>query len=203
VVLIYFFDKMAATVSYKDWEEKTRDFHLTIADVLEMKQGESQTFICMDRNVWDIALCGERNPPSSTDADQGVDPMHFFRNNLLTVTADCAENPMKGTWQWHWGGNYTVEDQTSRDREFEINYQKESWYPLTDGKLPENDPQGFACFPWNKPGGLKRIHWSEYPLSTRLGWRGVMVKQSPFLPKVLFTADDAMDDCCEDNSNDE
>ena len=53
--------------------------------------------------------------------------------------------------------------------EFEIEYKKNNWYPLTNGILPAEDEQGFS----ELLGEDKS--WSEFPKSTHIGWRGPMI----------------------------
>jgi len=53
---------------------------------------------------------------------------------------------------------------------FELEYMKDNWYPLINGKIPAKDEQGIMKFPNKKPKS-----WTEYPETTHVGWRGPMI----------------------------
>ena len=55
--------------------------------------------------------------------------------------------------------------------EFHIEYKKGYWYPLKDGNLPHEDPQGIFDL-----SSIVRKKWTEYDENTKVGWRGPMLK---------------------------
>lgn len=144
------------------WEEHVRYECFTIRDVLDLKKGDKVRFLVMDRNLYDI-VC------SNNEGNKLFDPEYFFRCNSVTYTHDSG---VKGTMVYHWGGlgPERSDSKEYKNWEFEIEYEKDKWYPLKGGYLPASDPQKFASFHYED-----KKHWSTFPKSTRLGWRGPMM----------------------------
>jgi len=141
-------------VELSDWKEYVRDKCLTIRDVKNLQQGETIKVVHMDRNLWDV-VCDSNN------SDQLYDPKEFFEDVTAEYTHDSE---MKGRIHWSFGDE--------REFEFEIEYKEGHWYPLEDGRLPENDPQGFSNF-----GDASGKHYDDFPKGTLIGWRGPMILQ--------------------------
>ena len=152
-------------VDYRDWEEETRASHVCIKDILILEPGTSVKYICMDRNVWDIAL---------DDNKEGThyDPLHFFRANIVTFTKTG----------YGIGGTLDYPDVgLLEDFELHLEYRPGNWFPLQDGQLPAEDDQGFADFPWTEPQS-----WRNFPLTTRVGYRGPFVRIDKPLPRIMY-----------------
>lgn len=148
-----------------EWEEYTRDKCLTIKDVENLRPGQKLKVVTLDRNVYDIAF--DCNEPGKLH-----DAKHFYRESVATY---YHESDLKG--------KIKMEDVGKMEFEFDIEWAKDEWYPLTNGKLPENDPQGFSKFPDNM-----LLDWKDYPKDTRIGWRGPMIllDKMDSLPKVYY-----------------
>jgi hypothetical protein len=150
------------------WEEMTRDCHLTIANIMAMPVGQNKLFISINENAWNIA---RRNNIENRELH---DPVHFFRNNLVTF---MKEEGMKGT--------LTLESR-SMPFEFHIEYENGKWYPLSNGQLPFEDPSGIL-FPWNRDDSSPILrHWTEYPQNTRVGYNGPMIRIDEELPYIFY-----------------
>jgi len=159
-------------VSWEEWEQRTEPFHLKISDVLNLTIGQSIKLLLLDRNVWDVANTDE----SCSELPQ--DPAYYFRHNTAEF---IKQEHLKGKMVFNWDGNCTLKERTFEDWEFEIEFKPNNWYPLKDGKLPEQD-QGFFHFDW-------RRHWSEFDRGTHIGFRGPAilwsVVQSEKVPLIL------------------
>jgi hypothetical protein len=160
--------------SWQEWEEATISEHVTIADILELEPDKPVSYICMDRNVWDIALADKEVE------EKMYDPIKFFRDNIVEFTKSDDEKILGGTLD-------IVDVGPLENFEVHIEYSPGNWFPLYRGHLPERDPQGFAKFPWNLDARQpKRLHWRDYPVSTHVGYRGPWVKISSNLPKIIY-----------------
>ena len=157
--------KIDGGLEVSEWEEHTRDKCLTIKDVECLRPGQKLKVVTLDRNVYDIAFhCNE--PGKLHDAK------HFYRENVATYT---HKSDLKG--------KIKMDDVGKMDFEFDIEWAKDEWYPLTDGKLPEKDPQNFSDFPNNM-----LLDWKDYPKDTRIGYRGAMILLDKMdeMPKVYY-----------------
>ena len=86
------------------------------------------------------------------EADVLYPPNEFFRQNRHTYTHGEG---LQGILHLHYGN--TEEDTILVDFEFDLLTEEGVWLPLKDEKLGDN-------------------HWSSFPATTKVGWRGPMVK---------------------------
>ena len=159
----------SSALTLTDWIEYTKSNHLTIQTISEMTPGETRKFLCLDRNVYDLAS------KSSTP----LLPKDFFHANyFVTYTHD---NDLYGTTTFEWDG----EAQDTDPFEFEIEYNNDTWFPLKRGIVTQ-----YSGDAWREghPVDLKKVHWTEYPTTTRIGWRGPMIPTDCLetMPKVLY-----------------
>ncbi|RPH75604.1 hypothetical protein EHM76_01265 [bacterium] len=147
-------------LEYEEWLDSAGDKCLTIADVEKMQPGERIRVLVMDRNLGDTCL--SVNEPAIVYTAQ-----KFFAHNTAYFT---RKQELQGKLEWVWNDQNTVDD-ADEEFEFHIEYAKGNWYPLTNGKLPEEDPQGFFHFPNGTPRD-----WRQFPKTTCLGWRGPMMQ---------------------------
>ncbi len=158
--------------SWEDWEDQIRGEWLTIDDIMKLEPGDELELLALDRNVWDIAC-------SINDEGKKYTAKHFFRNNKVLYT---HETDLKGTLILY----YNSDDYPIDEFEFDIEWEKGEWYPLVNGMLPKEDPQGFSKF----PDGMT-LDWKRYPVTTHIGYRGPMVKWKRMgdLPKIYYNLD--------------
>ncbi len=152
--------------SFENWENATRHFHATIQSIMDIPIGETRHFLCLDRNVLDLAgdalneyQQGDEATPSNvfggnyhikfTKTGEGITGKHYIVYNVDELE---KSNDLK-------------DEQT----DFDVEYANNCWYPMEDGFLPSNDSQG-VCFLF----GTKR-KWDSFLPTTRLGWRGPMI----------------------------
>lgn len=153
---------------FHDWIEETKEHWITVQDVMSMLNDPNPVkLLVLDRNVGDI-VCAN-NPP-----DQQFKPFHFFRKNWMMY---IHNEGMHGNSKFEFMNEY-------KPFEFEIEYAPGSWYPLENGFLPPNDPQGFANF--GESGGK---HWTAFGPNAHVGCRGPMILWSDLqiLPDVYWT----------------
>lgn len=146
------------TISVDEFLRRNANSHITIEFIKNMNEGEEIDMLCIDRNFYDDL------PMTSSDAET------FFRKKtLLRVTKGLRG--INATCHWLKPGNGGGRDITDWHTTFHIEYRPNRWYPLTeDHRLPQSDPQGLANF-----GNRSGLHWSRFPETTRLGWRGPMI----------------------------
>ncbi len=134
--------------------------HLTIEDVMNWEVGHEADVVIWDRNfeeywIWDNA-----------EEEKLYDPKEFFRKNRHKLT-------YKGNMVWdiHFIFNETFEHQVHLDvAGLPTNW---TWCVLDDdGTInitSERLKEGEEIPPERKPICM---HWTEFPTSTRVGWRG-------------------------------
>ena len=144
------------------WIDATREAHLTIQDVIDLEDGQVLELVCLDRNVCDSA--NENNPPDVVmpaaeflrggyhldfTKGRGISGRGFLKYPLGTDIRQGAEGDRRDFW------------------EFDIEHAPGYWYPLEEGSVPKKDSQGVFSFQYDAPR-----HWTDFPASTRVGWRG-------------------------------
>jgi hypothetical protein len=137
-----------------EWMKKYDGRCLTIGQLLEMSIGETIKVVTLDRNVLDVCCEETRNKEN-----REYRPAHFFRYSTLqlTVTQKMTDK-LSCDWRWSFD-NKTVE----KDRELELEVKTEcAWYPLKDGFVEMDRNEA-------------RKHWTTFPKSTHVGWRGAMI----------------------------
>jgi hypothetical protein len=154
----------------KNFVEASEKYKLTIKDVLSFKKGQQIKILCMDRNFCDTI--GNLRRSITRYVFEGTDsfrPEDIFEPMIYTHDSD-----LKGQGDW---GYYKGEF------EFDLEYKTDYWYPLTNGYLPAEDEQKCVAFSWSKPQ-----HYTQFPTSTCLGWRGPMILWTdlPKMPDVKF-----------------
>jgi len=138
------------------WIQQYRKYWLTIKDVEKLKPNKKIKLLVLDRNVWDAKnkfKKGKLYKPENFFVDNSA---VYFKNNMASLN---------GKIKHQWQNN----DEEPYDFEFEIEYKKNNWYPLTNGILPAEDEQGFLQLLGEDKS------WSEFPKSTHIGCRGPMI----------------------------
>lgn len=145
------------------WIENARKDCLQIRDITPLKKGDTLKVLVMDRNLCDTCCEDSVNPGNAL-----FSAPRFFRFNTAIYTHTGG---LKGTIKYKWQESEEYKDCSEPyPFEFEIEYKKDCWYPLENGHLPKEDPQGFSDFHYPKPKS-----WREFPSTTRIGWRGPML----------------------------
>jgi len=137
-----------------NWVEHMQNKFVTIKDIVNMKQNDTETFLCLDRNMYDLF-----NPHFNKGE---IPAKQFFKENYII---DYIHNSnLNGLAFWKGiSENYVP-------FYFQLNYKDNDWYPLDkNGYLPDSDPQEFV----NLTGVNK--YWKDYPETTLVGWRGEMI----------------------------
>lgn len=163
---------------YEFIDKFTKDKHLTIGDLLSMKNGDTREVVIWDRNfsekwIFDYAINLKHYKPEE-----------FFLKNKHKIV-------YKGdmTWDIHFNdgfmSNHPVHlDVTSLDTFYH-------WVPLdeNDGKIHITDeilPVGVDAIPahWK----AKHIHWKDFANTTRVGFRGPIMlwKDLKDMPMVYY-----------------
>ena len=205
--------KFRMCLPLEDWEEyATINYGLTIEDVLKLKKGEQIKVLMLHRNLWDRVYdskhqCIIYDPKILFKDEWGV----LVHDHDLTEEVFLQDFDLKEDWGKHiknvdkltrkdieqYKKAYLKRQELYRRKgqppptykpfEFDIEYLEGNWYPLTDGYLPPKDPQGFA-----KLNFKTKKHWKEFPKTTRVGWRGPMIKWDDLdkLPNIIIPLDE-------------
>ena len=154
--ILGYHDKPVFNINF--WLKSMNKMYLKIKDIENLKKGESIKLLCIDRNFYDIIQSNPINIP--------ICPKEFFKNNYIIEYTHYED--LKGF------GNWCNLDKpgTKSDFEFHIEYCKNHWYPLKNGKLPESDPKGIAYLLNNS---FVKKNWKNYDKNTLIGWRGPMI----------------------------
>lgn len=160
----------AQSASPLEWCEASRPYHLTIKDILELPVGKKIYIFTLDRNYMDLSCDLIYNP-----INKPILPSQFFKRGYFWTFVK-KEPGIQGEFIW-------IRDESGRHGEFDIEYQPGEWYCLKDDRLPAKDWQGI--FDFKDKGGK---HYADFPLETRLGWRGPMllVEDMDKCPKVIW-----------------
>ena len=156
---------MRSKLCVDDWMEHMKEDFLKIEDITKLSKNDELELICFDRNMQD--LMSKNKEPILSEI--------FFRRNLrITYIHD---NNLQGHAWWFVDQELPTKSELF---EFHLEYTPGFWYPLKDGKLPDNDPQGLFNL------GEVPKNYREYSLNTRVGWRGPMIelkklKNAPFI----------------------
>jgi len=137
------------------WVDAVKEQCLTITDVLTLEPGQEIKVLHMDRNLGDT-VCEQ-------PGNQLFTAEEFFAKSTAVYK---HESGLKGTIKYSWQES----EENPYPFEFDIEYAKDCWYPLEDGYLPTNDPQGFSNFHYDAPKP-----YTDFPQNTRVGWRGPML----------------------------
>ena len=140
-----------------DFIEKSKRKHLTLKDVKRMKVGDKIDVVIWDRNfeegwIWNEAI---KNKPYT--------PKYFFRRNRhqLTYLGDMK-----------WNIKYPFGETICHNIELDVSELGTNWKwsPIFKEYITlKNDFVNGRIKKLDKP--IKK-HWSEFPDSTRVGWRG-------------------------------
>jgi hypothetical protein len=133
--------------------------HLRISDIVNMPIGTSIELLCFDSSSY----------TNMTSLD----------SNVLYPIEDLLE--LVTTIQFTKTGNGIIGlinnvDNESVVFEFDIEYQPNTWYPLTNNSLPFKDEDNIVDF-----GNLAGMSYLAFSANTRIGWRGPVVIKSTLL----------------------
>jgi len=187
---------------YSEWKKTISvPAHLTIQDILDLEPNESIDLVSLDRNDLDHLDYAQY-------VEGGESPYDFLDGQCIVFTKGSDKDSIRGTWNNGYFNRYELDEfkwkqyrdisEFERTNTFlEINYDSNSWYPLNDdGKLPD---QGVKQN-WIAKGYRDGKSWTEFPTTTRLGWRGpaIPINRLKSLPNIHINKDKLNDE-----SNDE
>ena len=140
------------------WIKATSKYHLRIRDIKKMKKGQKIYVLGLDRNFPDALY------DSKIIIGKVYKPENLFKVKKYTYIHDSG-----------FKGNFDVIE----DFEFHIEYKKDHWFPLKDGKLSKTDM---------REEGLSTKKIMNFPPSTKIGFRGPMIlwKNVKKLPLIKF-----------------
>lgn len=150
----------------------SRKYHLTIKDILDLPIGESIKIFCMDRNLFDFCINKDR-------IDKIIKAENFFSDGYIIKYKRI--NGLIGKWKFlNIDNNYSL-------REFDIDLDT-FWYPLVYNRVLKTDFDDIFYIPEKFSGK----HYNEFPLNTRIGWRGpcMLLEDVKKLPKILLTKEE-------------
>jgi len=140
------------------WIEKSKKYWITIKDIEKLKPNTKIKLLVLDRNVYDCKDKFKRGQLYIPEKFMTDNSAVYWKNNVASLKGYIIHK-----WQ------EKEDDIVPFDIEFDIQYDKKNWYPLTNGILPAEDEQGYF-----KLLGVAKS-WSEFPKATHIGWRGLMI----------------------------
>ena len=141
-----------------EWLKYMKPYYLSIREINKMRRGEVRKFLCIDRNVHDLA---------EWNGTESKDPKEFFAKNYIMVYRNGID--LKGEAKFEYPGS----TEEFRPFEFDIEYKKGFWFPLHNGKLPKYHRET-EIFKELADKDVIR-DWKDYPKNTHIGWRGPMI----------------------------
>jgi hypothetical protein len=170
---------MTTALELYDFIEKSKPEHLTIKDVKQLKVGNTIDVVMWDRNFEEYWIWN--------NGKYGIlyDPETFFvaNHNKITYLGNME-------WNIHFrSGDVTcpihldVSNLETYWRWVEIN-EKDGMIHITNEILNKGEKIPDAWKP-------KHIHWTDFPETTRVGWRGSIMlwEKLKTMPKVYFVKD--------------
>ena len=165
------------------WIDYMRPYHLTINDITNLSSGDTIQLLCLDRNVCDLVATSDNESVTTIPVvdffKHGYQLTYRHRRDLEgTACWNCDSDSDSSSYDSQYSDpgcknndkTNTNKNPIGRHFSFDIEYKKNCWYPLENGKLPIKDPQEFAKFNHNTIS-----YWKDYPETTRIGWRGPMI----------------------------
>ena len=152
------------------WVERCRKSWLTIGDVLKLKPGDKIKVLVLDSDMIDVVR-------GANNRGTAYNPVRFFKKNTAIfrrdddVSRSRPHNGLSGTIRW-------VDDDVPFEFEVEFN---NSWRPFRDGYV--------GRWPGLVPRVFGKTHWTSFPKTTHIGWRGPMMAWSRVakMPKVYWS----------------
>ena len=159
-------------IPYYNYVEEIRGFHLTIADIKKLNQGDILHIVCFDHNI--------DNFTSHNPLNKIVCANKYFKELHQAIYTHI--DGLSGTILIK---NYDI---IPRYFEFSIECSDNHWFPLKNGKVQQNIYDYFEY-----PEYYNKL-WTEFPDTTRIGiydtlsniWNGPIVfkKYMKYFPKV-------------------
>lgn len=137
-----------------DWVKQATKWQVTIKDILALDQGEKLDLCIFHRNWRDIV------EPKWTKKEKGVvvRPERAFRAIHFKYT---HKKNLNGTMF-----DGTVEVEPS-EFEWHVNVKGHGWMPP--------DKHGYVKLKLNDKHTPPRMHWTDFPPKTAIGWRGMAI----------------------------
>lgn len=159
-------------ISPFDIKKVSRNYHLTIKDILDLPIGQSIKIFCMDRNLYDFCIFEKR-------INHKMSAEKFFNGGYIIKYKRI--DGLIGMWK------FLDIDDSYEQREFDLDLS-EFWYPLVNNRVPQNDFDGF----FDMPELFAGKHYNELPPNTRIGWRGPCMKLENLkkIPNILLSKKD-------------
>jgi hypothetical protein len=148
------------------FDEQVIGSSLTIKDIERADVGTRFDCLLLHRNAYDV-------PCTIHPLYVMMNPTEFLGHESRVTFTKTGD--MKGILEER---GYERDEEVSV---LHVEYSPHHWYPLDeDGYLPAEDIQGT----WSLLG--RKVHWSEFPKSTRVGFRGPMIlwKDAMNLPDI-------------------
>lgn len=153
------------------WYARSKPHWLTREQAGSLFRGKPEGFavkvLALDRNFADVATDRDVNPRGV-----GVEPERFFRKNwaVVRVRSSGSGGAPQAMPKLEIAFDGDEEEGHEFDEfEFDVEFARGKWYPLQDGVLPAEDPQGMFQL-LGRP-----VRWEEFRGRTRVGCRGPMM----------------------------
>jgi len=140
-------------VSFTQFLNESNSVHLTINDITKLDSNKKIKILCIDRNIYDLIDMNKSNKSYKINK--------FFENAYQGIY--IHDNNLQGMFLFN-------NDTEPQNFEFHIEWIPDHWYPLRNGILKSDEQFTF-------PVEFEGKSWKEFPLNTRIGWRGPMIQK--------------------------
>ncbi len=114
---------MSTTITPLEFIEKSKPFHLTIKDVLEMEEGKKYNIFFLNQYIIDLSCDEKYNTPNVA-----IKPSQFFKNGYFIDFS--KKTGIKGNWNWTFQKEITI----PYNLEFDLEVGTE-WKTMIDGQV--------------------------------------------------------------------
>lgn len=157
--------------SVREWIDATEQFHIRLSNFVPGKfidhithnstvaGKESIRFMCCDPNIEDFTNYPQYNPPNTY-----LNPTTFFKDvYYLEWTQNGCNIPLCGLGKF-------FSDDFIKPLNLHLEVSKNNWCPIDNGGYVFSVSHSEE----NEILESKR-HWTEFPKTTKVGWRGPMI----------------------------
>lgn len=180
--ILYTMDKSKPLEMY-EFIHKSKPYHLTINDIKTLKPNSTLDVIIWDRNFEEPWIW------SNAKKMQPYDPHIFFAENHHTLT-------YLGNMKWDLHFNFLTEEEKKCKNKFVHPVHIDvsnlptnwTWVDIPDDGIINITRDIIGTGEKLGPNKNKPMHWSEFPGSTRVGWRGPIMlwEHMKKMPQVYY-----------------
>jgi hypothetical protein len=166
---------------FDEYLKRIKKYLLKISDVTKLREGECLELLFFDRNFFDFV-----DQYSTKYKTKSIDLAKFAKQDFGYQGIYKHNHDLQGHILWYFDTpkhNRKCDHRPKESFEFHLNYEKSSYYPLKNGKLPGRKDKD-----WQTQKKYDNKSYKSFPKSTLIGWRGPAIRISDLkkLPKLKY-----------------